>query len=810
MSTGSTIQNSGIVNGCPGRRLPVALFLHSLSIIGFQIILMRILSVNQWDHFANMIISIAMLGFGVSGTWLALSKRRLLKNAGLLIPLLMILSSILMVLAFRLSQHEFLKFDTFLVFSSTDQLLRLVLFVLLFFLPFLAASLAIGIIYVRHVEGIGKLYFSNLLGSGIGGVIALLLLGFMMPANALMVASLFPVMAALMIIPGKKSYTLMLSMLVMAGLITLSIIKPLPMALSQYKALSRTLQLPDSEVAVEHSGISSLAHVVESQYLRYAPGLSLNFTGSVPVKPMVFVNGNAAGFIPDDIRKEGEDILDYSGYKLPYLLSEHRKVAVIESGTGELVAQALRNSAEKVVAFEPQITMLDALERWHKLNYPSVYDAPQVSLHRMNARAFFNTQRQSYDLIVLPSVSSFGGTSGLQAVKEDFTLTVEALQTYWDNLSDEGVMSVTVYTDFPPRAPLKLTGIIASMLTENRITEPVKHIAALRSWTSITFTISRSPLTAKQVAAVRSFADEMGFDPFILPGIEPEERYFYHYIEDKYLFTFTDEILADDTAIRDIDYMFYIAPATDDKPYFSRYIRLNRLNSLLKEFRWQELPFVELGYIIVWLTFVIALLLSVIFILLPVVRFSRSRGNLPILLYFGGIGLGFMFAEIILIQRFVLYLGQPVYAVSAVLSVMLIASGAGSYFSSRFKPGASGHRMIFLAVFFLLILYTLFLTPVLRYTAGAPLLLKVFFTFIIVSLPAFFMGMPFPLGLQAVNRQFADKVAWAWGINGFLSVIAAPLALIIAVESGSRLVMAGAATAYLIAFAALLLFKSKK
>lgn len=810
MSTGSINNNSASESTVVGNRLPAALFLHSLSIIGFQIILMRILSVNQWDHFANMIISIAMLGFGVSGTWLALSKQRLLRNAGLLIPLLMIISSILMILAYRLSQHEFLKFDTFLVFSSTDQLLRLVLFVMLFFLPFLSASLAIGIIYVRHVEGIGKLYFSNLLGSGIGGVIALLLLGFMMPANALVVASLFPVMAALLILPGRKSYTLLLSILVTACLITLSIVRPLPLALSQYKALSRTLQLPHAVVAVEHSGISSLAHVVESQYLRYAPGLSLNFTGSVPVKPMVFVNGNAAGFIPDDTRQEGIDILDYSGYKLPYIMADHRTVAIVESGTGELVAQALRNGAENVFAFEPQITLLDALEKWHKLNHPSVYDAQQVSLHRIDARAFFNTNRQSYDLIILPSVGSFGGTSGLQAVKEDFTLTVEALQTYWDNLSDDGLLSVTVYTDFPPRATLKLTGIIARMLAENDIADPVKHIAALRSWTSITFTVSRSPLTAGQVSSVRSFADEMGFDPFILPGISPEERYFYHYIEGKELFMLTDKILTGSNAIQDIDYMFYIAPATDDKPYFSRYIRLNRISSLLKEFRWQELPFVELGYIIVWLTFVIALILSLIFILIPVLRFSRSRGNLPILLYFGGIGLGFMFAEIILIQRFVLYLGQPVYAVSAVLSVMLIASGAGSYVSSRLQPGASGHRSIFLAVFLLLIFYALFLTPVLRHTSGAPLMVKLVLTFIIVSLPAFFMGMPFPLGLQAVSRQFADKVAWAWGVNGFFSVIAAPLALIIAVESGSRLVMSGAATAYLIAFVALLLFKSKK
>ncbi len=790
-------------------RLGVSIFLHSLSIIGFQIILIRILSVNQWDHFANMIISIAMLGFGVSGILLALTGKRLLKHSGWLIPLLMMLSSLLMLLAFRASQHDLLRFDTLLVFGSLPQMMRLVAFCVLFFLPFFAASLAIGMVYVRHVQGIGRLYFANLLGSGIGGVIAMMLLGFMMPGQALPVAALFPLVAAVIIMPAQRHRLVKGVLTAAVALAIFSITHPVPLALSQYKSLSLTRQLPDAEVTLTHSGVSSLVHIVESEYLRFAPGLSLHFTGQVPVKPMAFVNGNGAGHIPDPDNPDETKVLEYSGYLLPYLLAPFGTTAVVESGTGTQVAFALRNGAKRVHAFESRVTLLSALDRWHHDNTPSVYRQPGVVLHRSEARVWFNAGKESVDLIVLPSAGSFGGASGLQALHENFTLTLEATQAYWNQLNPTGAIHIMAYTDMPSRTPLKIVATLAQMLRNNGIEHPEKHIAAVRTWNTISFVVTKTPLDERQITTVRQFADEMGFDPFILPGITPEERNFFHETDDDTLFHITDRILAGDMEPVE-QYLFCITPATDDKPYFSRFIRIGRLGDLTQEFRWSELPFVELGYVIVWITFAIALVLSVLLILIPVIGFGKRGGNVPILLYFGGIGLGFMFAEIILIQRFVLYLGQPVYAVSAVLSVMLVASGIGSMLSARFKPLTRHHGMVFALIFLLLLLYALFLTPFLRATAGVPVPLKVIITCLIVSIPALLMGMPFPLGLQSIGAVYPGKVAWAWGVNGFLSVIAAPLALILAVERGSTVVMLAAAMAYLISLIALLIIKHKK
>jgi hypothetical protein len=784
-----------------GSREIVALFIHSMSIIGVQIILMRILSINQWDHFANMIIGIAMLGFGVSGSLLVITKTKLLKHSQTLVPLLMILTPVFMLAAYRLSQADYLKFDTYLVFSSVQHLFRLIVFIMLYFLPFLSASLAIGIIYVKNVSGIGKLYFSNLVGSGLGGVAGLILLNFFLPHNALTVSAMLPALAALFLWTRSNRTILSAGYILLFLVITISLVKPVHPAMSQYKSLSRILQLPDAEIVVTENGISSLVHIVRSDYLRYAPGLSLHFTGEVPVKPMAFINGNAAGYIPS-YGTEDQDILSYTTFSLPYIISQPDNVVVISAGTGELVAQAMRNGAQHIDAFEADINLVSALDRLHHMGYHSVYQHDAVTLHKSEARSFLKGINNRYNLIVLPTIGSFGGTSGLQALKENYDMTLESLKIYWQLLEDDGMMALTVYTDFPPRTMLKTVYALVVMLRQQGIDKPEDHIAAVRSWTAISFAVSKQKLSEQSIRKVRKIADEMGFDPFLLPGIQDEERVFYNYIDDKLLFHLTDAILEGNLQEPD-NYMFYIKPASDNKPFFSRYLKISGLRSLMNKYTINELPFLELGYFMVWLTFIVAVIFSALFILLPVTRFRKSKAKSSVLVYFGAIGLGFMFTEIILIQKFILYLGQPVFAVSVVLSIMLIASGLGSYVSGRFLPGRKIHLMTLVVISIVLFIYALFLTDVLNGTAGAPVWGKICIACVVVGLPAFFMGLPFPLGLKALSGQHDDKIAWAWGINGFFSVIATPLALIIAVEAGSFLVICLAAMAYLLALSAM-------
>lgn len=787
--------------------ISLALFIHSLSIISFQIILMRILQIKQWDHFANLIITISMLGFGTSGIIIVLFKQKIKSITTWLVPFLILLSSFSLLTAYKISQNEYFMFDTFLAFSSINELLKLLFFIFLFFIPFLSASLAIGIVYVSYVDNISKLYFSNLTGSGIGGIIALVLLYFMMPVEALYASALLPVIASLFIFPIKKLKLFLSFYAIILLVLIWGLVLPQKPAMSQYKGLSKTMQLPDAKITQTKSGINSLVQIVESDYLRFAPALSLHFNNKLPTLPLAFVNGNASGYVVS-YDSPAISMLDFSTFNLPYIISEPKNVAVISSQTGLFVAQALNKQVDKVYAFESDINLIQAVNKWHETNRNSIYENENVNLQLIEARTFMQKKEVDFDLIKLPVIGSFGGISGTMALKENYNMTIESLETYWNNLSDNGLLMLTVYKDFPARLSIKAINSIVTMLKKQGVKKVENHIAAVRSWTTISFVISKQPINSIQLQKIRTYSYDLGFDPFLLPDLNPSERNYFNQINNPELFALTDAIMQNDISVLD-EYFFYVTPATDNKPFFYRFVELTKLETLLEKFNWRDLAFIEPGYIIIWITFLFVLLLSIIFILLPVLRFKKSKGKTGILMYFGAIGLAFMFTEIILIQKFILFLGNPVIAVSAVLSTMLIASGIGSYFSSKFKVGSNDHKLIFVIIFVILMLYAFFLTPFLRINASFCIFSKIITTILVIGLPAFLMGMPFPLGIKTVNIHNKEQIAWAWSINGFFSVVAAPLALIIAVEMGSTTVITIASIGYLIAFLGLSIITKK-
>jgi hypothetical protein len=204
-----------------------------------------------------------------------------------------------------------------------------------------------------------------------------------------------------------------------------------------------------------------------------------------------------------------------------------------------------------------------------------------------------------------------------------------------------------------------------------------------------------------------------------------------------------------------------------------------------------------MGYLIVVLTFFQMAAAAVVLILLPLLRLGwRDGGRLRTFLYFGGLGIGFMLVEINLIHRFVFYLGHPVYAASVVICAVLVFSGAGSCASSRLDSGETAPHRAAAIVALLLLLYALILPPLIDLTIALPLAWKVLLTLVLLAPPAFAMGFPFPLGLQALSRRREADVPWAWGINGCLSVLSTALATIIAVEAGFTVVFLVAAAAY--------------
>jgi hypothetical protein len=781
-------------------RLFISLGMHSAAIIAFQLALMQLITAVQWHHFAYMIISVAMLGFGAGGTVLALGRKRLLAAADWLVPLLMTISGLLMMISFEVSRISWFRFDAYLLFTGFSQFPILAANYFIYFLPFFFGALAIGIIFTRHADQIGAWYFANLLGSGLGGIFILLIIGSFLPQQLPPITGIFSVIAGLISISRiHRKWQLVLGFFAIAAA-TYMFIKPGELSLSEYKDLARIKNLPEATIIHREPGLHGLIEVVESPALRYAPAVSLTYIDPLPVKKMVFVNGDTYGMIPRYDSGRQFHIHNYTTQALPYITQKPEKVLLLQASTGSAISQALANNASTIDAVIPNTDIVKLMKTRFADASGGLFLHDGLRVFSREVRNFIaSAPHNTYDLIIIPMQESFGGSAGINALHEDYSLTKEALTDMWKLLVSDGAISVSTWLDYPSRASLKLLASLVLTATTNGADDPGKHIAAIRSWGTITFILKKTPITDAEITSIRKFCDINCFDPLLLPGLLQHERQQYNMLGDTSLFTYMDQIMAGNYAFM-ADYGFMIQPATDDKPYFSQYLKLGNLRQLANTYSQGQLPFLELGYLIVVVTLIQSAILALLFILLPLFRLRKnnSKGS-GTLIYFASLGIGYMFVEIILIQRFVLYFGQPIYALSAVISTMLIASGIGSLVSGRVKAYPRHIAGIALVVTACLLILAFGLTPFMQLSMASPLYLKILWGLLIIGIPAFFKGMLFPLGIRHLSSYDHHQIPWAWGINGSISVISTSLATLIAVEAGFRVVMIVAVGCYFIA-----------
>jgi len=786
-------------------RLLLSVGLLSVAMIAYQLSLMQYLSIVQWYHFAYMVIAIALLGFGAAGTFIALFRSFLLKRIGVLLPLLMVLSGIFMPFSIWLSGQPFARFDTYLLFVEQHQLWQLLLYELLFFIPFFFCALAIGLVFVKYTSNIGKLYFSNLVGSGLGGIAAIVLFWNAAPTLIPFITGFAAIIAALLILPVyRKQIWLIATATTAVALLLVGLIYPPSLPISQYKGLSTTLDLPEATIEEASNSPYGWTQYVSSPALRYAPGLSLSYMEEVPIVDAVFSNGDWAGAVLQS--SQDSRILDYTTAAVAWELATHNKVLVLDAGTGIRTQYAEIKGATRIDHVESNELVSAFAEAKTRFK-----EKDNVSVHRQDARSFLAKSTEKYNLISLPSLGAFGGSAGLQALQEEYLLTKEAFSKIYDQLENNGFLEMTVWMDYPYRNSLKITATISEILAEKGIDYPENHLIAVRSWNAMTFLVKKTPFTEVEVGKIREFCERLYFDPLLLPGITHEERVAFNMIEDHSLFTLTDSLVSGDREKVYAGYDFHLRPATDDRPYFSQFLRLKSFPHLQELFGSQSASFFELGYLIVGVTFIQSLLLALLLIIFPLFFLKTKLTNKGWTLgYFSGIGIGFMFVEIVLIQRFILYLGHPVYSVAAVISGMLLLSGLGSWFSSKVQLSMAAIQKVVLLIVGLLLVYAVVLSPILQATIGYSLPVKIVLALLFIGLPSFFMGMPFPLGLRFLSGRNESGVPWAWGINGCLSVVSASFATILAIEVGFSALMLFAASAYLITLLSCFIDKSSQ
>jgi spermidine synthase len=790
-----------------------ALALISAAILAYEVLLVRLLSIVQWHHFAYMAISIALLGFGVSGTVLTLARRRLQARLRFAFVIAAAVFALTAVAGFLSLQQ--LPFNALEIVWEPSGLIYLGAMYGLLAIPFTAGASAIGLAFLAAPQAIGRVYLWNLVGSGAGALGVVLALTLVRPMEALLLVAALALLAALVaaLRPPSRSAVAVVAVATLLGTGGWLALPPAwaELNISQYKALSTALRVQDAGLVREHSGPLGLVSVVESPSVpfRYVPGLSLNAPSVPPEQIGVFTDGDAFSAINRFDGGADASYLAYTTDALVYALTEAPSVLILGAGGGSAVSQAMHHGAAAIDAVElnPDIIRLVTVDYADFAG--RLHERPGVSFHMAEARNFVARTPQRWDAIHIPLLDALGSAlSGVQGLSESYIYTVEAFELYLRRLQPDGWLSLTRWLRLPPSDTLRLVATAIEALEREGVADPGERLVVIRGPDTATVLVKQGAVDADDVAAVRQFAATRSFDLAYYPGIEPAEANRRNILPEPYLFDGISALLGAGRETFVDRYKLDIAPSTDDRPYFFDFFKWRTLPELLSLRRVGGAALLDWGKLILFATLVQALLLSAFLILLPLAlglrRGPQGVATWRLAVYFTALGLAFLFVEIAFIQRFVLFLGHPIYAVAVCLAGFLVFAGIGSGLSGALQRRLQAARRLRLTaievavvgIIAAALIYLVALGPIFERLAVLPDVGRVAVSLLLIAPMAFFMGMPFPLGLSAVSETDPQFVPWAWGLNGCASVVSAVLATIVAMHLGFSAVVVAAAVLY--------------
>jgi SAM-dependent methyltransferase len=799
---------SAIRNPPPEIFLLLGIFLTSAAALTLQISVIRLLSIAQGHHFAFLVVSMALLGYGASGSFLSSFPsfrdrdplNFLIKGSGLF--------SISSLVAYLAGNQ--IPFDLARMAFDRWQVLYLFLFYLLFSLPFFFSGLVSSFALTQWSGAAGKIYFSDLAGASLGCVLVLGLFQFFGGPGTVLFSGLLGGLASV-VFGGIKGQRAAFPWVWTAFLAFLIFWQPswMDLRLSPYKGLSTALRFPGAYLLETHWSATSRVDVLKSPAARTAPGLSLEYSGSIPEQLGLAVDGDQLTAIT---RLRGEpamaDELRFLGFlpsAFPYQAARPRKILILEPKGGLEVLTALYHGVTEVVVVETNPSIVHLLKTRYGEFAGKIYDRPGVRVIVEDGRSFLHRSPSSFDLIVVPLSESLGAsTGGIIGLQEDYRLTAETFQVYLKALRPGGFLSFSLFLLPPPRAELRLVSTIQRALEKDGKRAP-DHLLSFRTWGTFSLLVKKDPLGPGETEKLKDFCREMRFDLVYYPGMSAGEANLYNRFPRPIYFEAVGDLLREREGYYS-RYAFDLSPATDDRPFFHSFFRWKYWGKIyrLAGEKWQIL--LEGGFLVP-VVFVLALLVSGLFILLPALLAGRGKREadrnslIPWLACFGSLGVGFMLVEVSLIQKFVLFLGHPVYSVSLVFFSLLVSAGMGSRFSQRFH--ARPLRQLRRTLLFLsgLLLLTAFFYPlVLSFFQGQSAFLRWVFTFLLISTPGFFMGIPFPLAVRVVGSMQPRWVSWGWCANGCASVWGAILPVLIALNWGFQAVFFLAALCYLFGF----------
>lgn len=791
----------------PPGRLRWGLGLLSAATLAFEITLTRLFSVSQFYHFAFMIVSIALLGFGASGTALAIFPALGRKDPQKSLAILAVATGLSLLGAYLLTNR--LPFDSFSIAWDRRQVAILLLNYFALATPFFFSGMAVGLLLAVFPHSSGQTYAANLLGSALGCLIALAAPSSLGGEGTVVLSSGLAALGAITCLGrgGQRTSHSMAGHVLavtlaalLLGIATLDLglrlfgrsgLPGLELRTSPYKSLSYALQQPGAEVIFRRWNAFSRIDVVHSTSIHSVPGLSYRYLQPLPITDGLLVDGDdLSPILP---RQTDQAFMDYLPSAVAYHLRPSARALVLEPHGGLDILAAVGLGAQQVTAVEANPLIVKSAG--------VAYQDARVEVLLESERSYLRRSASRFDIIVLSLTSSYHPVhSGAYSLAEDTRYTVESFQEALNHLRPGGLLVVTRWLQDPPSEDLRTFALAVTAL-ERLGDDPHTQIVAYRGFNNVTILVRNGAFSPEELQTIRAFTSERAFDLIYAPDVRAEETNRYNILPDSiYYQAFIGLLNASSRLDFYAAYPYDITPPTDDHPFFGHYFKWSQARQILAELGHTWQPFGGAGYFVVIALLLLATMLSGFLILLPLAfRKSAKTGHVQIkallqpLLYFVLIGLAYLLVEIPLIQCFILYLGQPAYAMAAVLFSLLLFSALGSSQAKRLN-----HLLALGGLIVLLLVLPMLLPGLFERTLGLTFPLRLIISMAVLAPVGFLMGVPFPAGIRWMAQTLGQpgtgvageknagisQIPWIWAANGASSVIASILAALLALNFG--------------------------
>jgi len=767
-------------------------FALSCGILGYEIALMRVLLYASWHHFAFLVISVALLGFGASGTVLCFLRPWLIKKGTSAIFSLVVLTAVSIPVSLQLAQAIPVEARVVPALLA-KQLLLWTLYWAILAIPFLLGAMALGLALVLAGSRVSVVYSANLTGSAVGVALATGLMFWVAPAWLASVLGVVVLAGALGAMRGKRQLSIMTAAVLVTTI--LMVLVPPRVRVDPYKYLSYVHRLERADNATPVArvyGPRSVVEVFSSPAFHDLPFLSVG--ENPPTMKSITLDGQPGGSLLNATTKDEARIVDRTLMAFPYqFAAADPSVLLLGETGGANIWLAARNNASTIHVAQPNGQLVDLLTSELRDEGGVAFALPNVTVHRSTPRHVIDHVQGHFDLIQLVSLESWAvETGGIAGLNQDYLVTIEGLANALEHLAPDGILTVGRGIQIPPRDNIKLLNTLIRALGRVGLREPQKHVVMVRDYLAVCTMIKRSPWTRNEIEQLRMQIAERELTPVYFPGVREDELNHPDELPgpadaagDWLSYAVAHLLSAEADDFID-EWAFDIRAPTDDRPFFGNFTKLDAIGEFRRAFGDLWLTRTELALLFVLAAAGVIAIVALVALVLPLltvrdIRYSRGIGSVTV--FFLAIGLAYLLLEITMLSRLIRLMGDPVLAGAATITGFLLFSGVGALIAQRIsRPGVLARLMIALVVVGILEVWLAGTLAAAAQTSndGVRFILA---TAMIAPL-GFLMGFPMPVALRRLNAGAPQLIPWAWGVNGFASVIAPPLATVIGMTMG--------------------------